>query len=148
MYSIFKSLAIAIVLIAACEKAFAVDCNAITPTGGDDAPNINSCLATSPFTATLTANTFLIYSPIAIVQKPGSRLIGAGKNLTKIIPQFSCGDMRFVDLNTNTYKIPLEIRRSDNTIARDFTLELKNLTRTCGHTMLSAVSVNKSPGRQ
>jgi hypothetical protein len=145
MYNFFKSLAIAIILVAACENAFAQNCNALTPSGGDDAVFINNCLATQG-SATLTANTFLIFQPITAIQMPNRSLIGAGKNLTKIIPQFSCGDPRFVNTSDNSYKIPLEIRRSDNSVVRDFTLELKNLTRTCGHKMITAVSVNRSPG--
>src|SRR5215510_11247304 len=39
------------------------NCNALLPSGGDDAININTCLNLQR-SVTLTANTFLIYQPI------------------------------------------------------------------------------------
>ncbi|MGB7922689.1 MAG: hypothetical protein WCF57_05535 [Pyrinomonadaceae bacterium] len=134
------------VLAVSGNSARAQNCDALVPSGGDDAVQIINCF-NSVGHATLTANTFYIYQPIAAISFPnGVRLIGAGKNLTKIYPQFTCGDPRFV--SGGAYKIPVEIRRSPNSVVSGFHLDLDQLRKDCGHGAQDAVMINKSGGSQ
>jgi PKD repeat protein len=117
------------------------NCDALAPSGGDDAIPIMTCLNTVGH-VTLTQNTFLIYQPIAAIGfTNGVRITGTGKN-TKIYAQFTCGDPRFLD--AGTYRIPIEIRRSPNSVLSNFTLNLEQLRKDCGHGGNSAISINKS----
>ena len=128
-------------------EARAQNCDALVPSGDDDAIQINNCL-NAVGRATLTANTFYIYQPIAAVNLPaGVRLTGAGKDSTRIYPQFVCGDPRFVD-GTGTFRIPIEIRRTPNSFVSGFHLELDQLRKDCGHRGQDAIMINKSDGSQ
>jgi hypothetical protein len=143
-YGLVLSVEMLLALAAALPGAVAgQSCDALVPSGGDDAPIINACLNSASH-ATLTANTFLIYQPIqAISFASGVSLAGAGKSATHISAVFTCGDPRFVDAGGN-YKIPVEVRRSPFSTLHGFHLDLSALRQDCGHGGNYAVVVNRS----
>lgn len=125
--------------------ASAQNCSALLPSGGDDAGIINACFA-SAGRATLAAGTFLIYQPITAVGfDAGVSLVGAGKDLTKIYPQFACGAPGFLDTSF-AFKTVIEVRRSPNSTVSGFHLDLDQLRKDCGHGGNYAITVNKSGG--
>jgi hypothetical protein len=124
--------------------AGAQSCNALTPSGGDDAPVINNCLATAGV-ANLGVGTFLIYQPIQAINLPFPvTLSGVSRTDTKIYPQFVCGDPRFVA--NGSFLVPVEIRRTPGSVIRNFHLDLDQLRMDCGHGGNWALTINKSGG--
>ncbi|MDQ3803847.1 MAG: hypothetical protein M3416_08485 [Acidobacteriota bacterium] len=139
--------ALFVVLAGGDARAQSPNCDALVPSGGDDAPAINNCLLNSG-RAILSAsvNDFKIFEPIRIVNLPGRTLAGAGRDATKIRPYFSCGDPRF--LNGSAFKIPIEVRQSSGSVVKNFHLDLDQLRKDCGHGGNFAITINKSGGSQ
>lgn len=122
------------------------DCNALAPTGGDDAVQINGCLATGH--ATLTANTFHISQPIVFPAKTSNiSLTGAGRPLTTIIADYSCGQPSLFVVS-GSYQPIIKVTKVTDATVSGFTLNLSSLRKDCGYGSGTAIVVDKSPGTQ
>lgn len=128
------------------QAAHAQSCDALTPSGGDDAPAINACLANTG-RATLAAGTFSLSQPIVFPRLPGVQLRGAGNTATVLKPEYTCGQSSAFVAN-GQYKPIIDVTRAPNSVLRDFRLNLMNLRRDCGLRGAYAVFINKSDGVQ
>ena len=137
---------LALTTMSLATSVYAQNCNALVPGGGDDAVQINNCLATVGH-ATLTANTFLINQPIAWPQVSNVSLTGAGKNATHIVPQYSCGQSSAFVVN-GTFQNIIWVLKAPSATLRDFHLDLSNLRQSCGNAPNMAVRIDKSPSSQ
>src|SRR5215831_312185 len=108
----------------------AQSCTALTPSGGDDAVQINNCLSASVPT-TLATGTFQIFQPIFFPgHSSGVTLTGAGAGSTIIVPQYTCGQPSAFVVN-GSYQPLISINRTDHAGLSGFTLDLRNLPHSC-----------------
>ena len=134
--------ALAILFLAPHAAHAQSSCDALTPTGGDDAPAINACLANSG-RAVLGAGTFSLSSPIVLPRVAGVRLQGAGNTATVLRPSYSCGRSSPFVVG-GQYQPVISVTRAPGAVLRDFRLNLRELRRDCGHKGAYAVMVDKS----
>ena len=116
-------------------------------TGLTDSNNVSDVLDAS-HCATLIAGTFYINRPVALSGNNPS-LIGAGRVVTTVIPAYSCGQQSDFVVG-GVYQPVVQARHSPSTTISDFTLDLKNLRKSCGnegnYAILVGAAQNPSPG--
>ncbi|WP_163999725.1 hypothetical protein [Pyxidicoccus caerfyrddinensis] len=116
-------------------------CDALTPSGGDDAPTLNACLANTG-RATLGEGVFRLSRPLVFPRAPGVRLSGAGAS-TVLRPTYTCGQSSPFVLS-GQYQPIITVTRAPGAVLRDFRLNLQELRRDCGHKGAYAIMVDKS----
>jgi hypothetical protein len=142
-------------LISFClTSAAAQNCKAIFPAGNgqDDAATINDCLQRKGV-AKLKPGTFLLYSPIVFPRKTpeiavsGIRLIGKGKDATRLVAQSTCSAPW--DVGTErTYQPAIQIIKSPEAVISGFELDISNLRQDCNYYGNYMIFVSKSPKSQ
>lgn len=142
-------------LMASASGTVAQNCKALRPAGAglDDAATINECLRSKGI-AKLKAGTFLLASPIVFPRdKPespvsGVRLIGKGKDATRLVVQSQCNrPWPFVnDTPPGQHQPIIQVVRSPAAEVRKLEIEVTNLRQDCGYLSNFMIVVNKSPG--
>jgi hypothetical protein len=146
--------AVALLMICLKTTVSAQSCKALFPAGNgqDDSVIINDCLQRKGV-AKLKAGTFLLYSPIIFPRTSqeapisGARLVGKGKELTKLVVQSECTKLWPVT-SDRQYEWAIQIVKSPEASLVGLELDLTNLRQSCGPFGNYMVFVNKSPGTQ
>ncbi len=116
-------------------------CDGLTPSGGDDAPTINACLANTG-RAVLGSGVFRLSRPIVFPRVPGVQLQGVGAE-SVLRPTYACGQSSpFVV--AGQYQPVINVTRAPGAVLRDFRISLQELRRDCGHKGAYSVMVDKS----
>jgi hypothetical protein len=152
-----QAIFVSLLIVSAFTNASAQNCKGLTPAGNgqDDAAAINDCLQRKGL-AKLAAGTFLLYSPIVFPRTSldapvsGARLIGKGKDATKLVLQSEC-NKRWPLLEAQTpgqYQPAIQIVKSPEALVTRLELDLTNLRQDCGSYGNYMISVSKSPKTQ
>ncbi|WP_164015689.1 hypothetical protein [Pyxidicoccus trucidator] len=122
-------------------------CDALVPSGGDDAPAINACLANAR-RAVLGSGVFRLSRPIEFPRASGVRLQGVGAE-SVLRPTYACGQASpFVvpaqGSTSGQYQPVINVTRAPGAVLSNFRLNLQELRRDCGHKGAYAIMVDKS----
>src|SRR5262245_32955119 len=149
-----RAIFISLLLMFSSASASAQNCKALFPAGNgqDDAATINDCLQRKGV-AKLKPGTFLLYSPIVFPRKTqevevsGIRLIGKGKDATRLVAQSECS--RPWDVGTDrSYQPAIQAIKSPEAVISGFELDVTNLRQDCNYNGNYLVFVSKSPKTQ
>jgi hypothetical protein len=145
---------VALLMVCLNATASAQNCKALFPAGNgqDDSVAINDCLQRKG-AAKLKAGTFLLYSPVIFPRTSqetplsGARLVGKGKDATKLVVQSECNKLWPVT-SDRQYEWAIQIIKSPEASLVGLELDLTNLRQDCGAYGNYMIFVSKSPRTQ